>query len=61
VVGSLRRYVAYAFCATGMIGVYFLVRFAIFDISADFGHGFFIGIATMVLLFWAAERVRHKA
>lgn len=57
----MRRALAYALCTVGMIGVYFLVRFAIFGVSPEFGHGFFAGVATMVLLFWAADRVRRKA
>lgn len=56
----MRRFMAYALCTAGMIGVYFLVRYAIFGISSDFGDGFASGVATMALLFWAAERAQRK-
>lgn len=60
-VRGVRKLIAYGLCTAGMIGVYFLVRYAIFGISADFGHGFFVGGATIVLLFWASDKVSRKS
>ena len=57
----MRRFLAYAFCTACMIGVYFLLRFAVLGISSDFGDGFSIGMAIMAILFWGADRVQRNA
>jgi hypothetical protein len=53
----MRRFIAYALCSAGMLGFYFLVRFAILGISRDFGNGFFAGVVFLVALFWIADRL----
>jgi len=56
----MRRFLAYAFCTAGMIGVYFMLRYAIYGVSEGFGDGFAVGMATMAILFWGAERVQRN-
>ena len=52
-----RRFLAYALCVAGMIGVYFAVNFLVTGISRDFGYGFVIGGFTMTVLLWLGEKV----
>lgn len=52
----MRRLIAYALCTAAMVGVYFLVRFAVLGISRDFGLGFFMGLMTLAILFWLVDR-----
>jgi hypothetical protein len=64
----MRRVLAYVLArpcsAIGIgFGVFWALRFAIYGLcplSDGFGDGFFAGVMTMVILFWAAERVQKS-
>lgn len=53
----MRKVIFYAVCIALMLGVWWLIRFLVVGISPDFGHGYFVGIAMMAILYYAAERL----
>lgn len=54
----MNRFVAYALCTALMFGVYAVLRYIVYDAGNGFGDGFYAGAMTMIILFWAAERVQ---
>lgn len=46
----------YVFCIGGMIGFWFLCRFLITGISAEFGYGVATGATFWVILLWLGEK-----
>lgn len=53
----MRKLVFVTLCILGMTGFWFLVKFMVTGVSAQFGHGFFAGIALFVIMFWIGERL----
>lgn len=53
----MRKMIFYAVCIALMLGVWWLIKFMVVGISADFGIGFVAGIALMAVLYYAAERL----
>lgn len=56
----MRRTIAYALCTAAMLGVYAALRYIVYDVGSGFGDGFYAGAMTMIILFWAAERVQKS-
>lgn len=55
----MRRFLAYVLCTAGMLGVYFLIHYAIYGVSDGFGYGFAVGVGVTILVLWGASRVQR--
>jgi hypothetical protein len=44
-------------CIAGIFGVWLFIRFIVTRISRDFGYGFAVGGAFVVLILWLYERM----
>jgi hypothetical protein len=47
-------------CIAGMIGFFYLCRWAVYSFSFDFAMGLGTGVGATVLLFYIAERVQTR-